>query len=102
MSAHLRYFGLIVLLATSTLPALGQNNGPWRGKQCAVVLTYDDALNVHLDKVIPALDSLDLKGTFYLSGFSPSFRTRVKDWSVVAQSGHELGNHTLYHPYEYS
>jgi sialate O-acetylesterase len=68
------------------------------GKKCAVVLTYDDALNVHLDKVVPALDSLGLKGTFYLSGFFPSFRARAKDWSVVAQKGHELGNHTLYHP----
>ena len=99
-SALLRCFGLIVLLAASTLPALAQNNGPWRGKQCAVVLTYDDALNVHLDKVVPVLDSLGLKGTFYLPGFFPSFRARVKDWSVVAQSGHELGNHTLYHPCE--
>ena len=34
--------------------------------------TYDDALNVHLDNVIPALDSLNLKGTFYLSGYFPA------------------------------
>jgi peptidoglycan/xylan/chitin deacetylase (PgdA/CDA1 family) len=92
------YAGLGILLVTTARLVLGQDNGPWRGKQCAVVLTYDDALNVHLDKVVPALDSLGLKGTFYLSGFSPSFRARGKDWSVVAQSGHELGNHTLYHP----
>jgi sialate O-acetylesterase len=33
-----------------------------------------------------------------LSGFFPSFRERVKDWICVAKKGHELGNHTLFHP----
>jgi sialate O-acetylesterase len=84
------------LLATGQVA--GQTRGEWHGAQCAVVLTYDDALNVHLDNVVPALDSLGLKGTFYLSGFFPSFRARVAEWSVVAQHGHELGNHTLFHP----
>jgi len=91
---------LTILLAITPLPLAGQDSGPWKGKKYAVVLTYDDALNVHLDKVIPALDSLGLKGTFYLSGFFPSFRARARDWSAVAQKGHELGNHTLYHPCE--
>lgn len=71
---------------------------PWKGKKAAVVLTYDDALNVHLDNVIPALDSLSLKGTFYLTASSEAARTRIKDWRNAAAGGHELGNHTLYHP----
>ncbi|MCF2498190.1 sialate O-acetylesterase [Dyadobacter chenhuakuii] len=71
---------------------------PWKGKKCAVVLTYDDALNVHLDNVIPALDSLSLKGSFYLTASSDAARNRIKDWRAAASSGHELGNHTLYHP----
>lgn len=29
------------------------NNLPWQGKKAAVILTYDDALNVHLDNVVP-------------------------------------------------
>ena len=91
---------LTLLLAITPLPLEGLDTGLWKGKKCAVVLTYDDALNVHLDKVVPALDSLGLKGTFYLSGFFPSFRSRIKDWSAVAREGHELGNHTLYHPCE--
>ncbi len=100
LSALLPCVCLIVLLLTQTLPMQAQSDGPWKGKKCAVVLTYDDALNVDLDNVVPALDSLGLKGTFYLSGFFPSFRARIKEWSVVAQRGHELGNHTLYHPCE--
>lgn len=70
----------------------------WKGKKCAVVLTYDDALNVHLDNVIPALDSLSLKGTFYLTASSDAVSKRVNHWRKAAISGHELGNHTLYHP----
>ena len=71
---------------------------PWKGKKCAVVLTYDDALNVHLDNVIPALDSLSLKGTFYLTASSDAGTKRVNAWRKAALNGHELGNHTLYHP----
>lgn len=71
---------------------------PWMGKKCAVVLTYDDALNVHLDNAIPLLDSLNLKGTFYLTASSQAGSTRINDWRKAARNGHELGNHTLYHP----
>ncbi len=75
-----------------------QDKSLWHGKACAVSLTYDDALNVHLDHVVPTLDSLGLKGTFFLSGFFPAFRERVAEWKAVAKKGHELGNHTLFHP----
>ncbi len=70
----------------------------WHGKKGAVVLTYDDALEVHLDNVIPVLDSLGLKGSFYLSAAFPGAKNRIEDWKKAARKGHELGNHTLYHP----
>ena len=88
------------LLVAFAVPMCGQDSGPWNGKKCAVVLTYDDALNVHVDKVLPALDSLGFKGTFYIPGSSQSFRARLDDWSAAAKMGHELGNHTLFHPCE--
>jgi peptidoglycan/xylan/chitin deacetylase (PgdA/CDA1 family) len=75
-----------------------QNATPWNNKKSAVVLTYDDALNVHLDKVVPALDSAGFKGTFYLIGSSTAFTRRIPEWRKAAASGHELGNHTLFHP----
>jgi len=71
---------------------------PWHGKKCAVVLTYDDAINEHLDNAIPVLDSLGLKATFYITAFSSSMQTRMNDWKKLEAKGHELGNHTLYHP----
>jgi len=62
------------------------------------VLTYDDALEVHLDNVIPELDSLGFKATFYLTADFPGSVKRIEDWKSAAQKGYELGNHTLYHP----
>lgn len=66
---------LIVVLwmfVNSSIQAQLNDNTFWRNKRCAVVLTYDDALDVHLDHVIPQLDSSGFKGTFYLTGKSVS------------------------------
>lgn len=89
-------FVLIYLITISI--TIAQEKKEWNNKKCAVVLTYDDALNVHLDKVIPALDSVNLKATFYLSGFFPGCKNRLEDWRKAAHEGHELGNHTMFHP----
>lgn len=70
----------------------------WKGKKCAVVLTYDDALNVHLDNAVTLLDSLSMKGTFYIAGSFEGFKNRMGEWKKAAARGHELGNHTLFHP----
>ena len=83
----------LVLLITSA-----QTKTPWNGKKCAVVITYDDAINQHLDNAVPVLDSLGLKATFYLTAFSTSMQNRLEEWRQLAAHGHELGNHTLYHP----
>jgi peptidoglycan/xylan/chitin deacetylase (PgdA/CDA1 family) len=53
---------------------------------------------VHLDHALPALDSLGLKATFYLSGYSGTVNARIPEWRAAALNGHELGNHTLFHP----
>jgi len=94
----LKNIALIGLLLTGTQITKAQNAQVWNNKQCAVVLTYDDAINVDLDNAIPALDSLNLKGTFYLIGSSPVVSLRMQEWRVAAQHGHELGNHALFHP----
>ena len=71
--------------------------GPWNHRQCAVVLTYDDGIDVDLDRVIPALDSVNLKGTFYLIGSANAGKNRMEEWKRAAADGHELGNHSLFH-----
>ena len=78
--------------------AKSQDKIQWNHKDCAVVLTYDDAIDVDLDNVVPALDSLNLKATFYLIASSPVVDKRLNEWRSIAKNGHELGNHSLYHP----
>lgn len=87
-----------IFLVITLLLSLISYSQPWNGKKCAVVLTYDDAIDQHLDNAIPVLDSLGLKATFYVTGFSNSMQTRLNDWKKLAVTGHELGNHTMYHP----
>ena len=60
-----------------------------------VVLTYDDALNVHLDYVLKHLTRLNSRH-FYLTVAAPVPETGIDDWRKVALNGHELGNHTLF------
>jgi peptidoglycan/xylan/chitin deacetylase (PgdA/CDA1 family) len=89
---------ILPLLLLPVLTGRAQSPGTWNHRQCAVVLTYDDAIDGDLDNVLPALDSLGLKGTFYLIGSSPVVPKRLSEWRLAAQHGHELGNHALFHP----
>jgi peptidoglycan/xylan/chitin deacetylase (PgdA/CDA1 family) len=95
----MKFKAIVILAFTCTAFATSaQSKGSWSGKKCAVVLTYDDALNVHLDNVMPALDSLGLRATFYITAAAPGSKNRINDWKKAAAKGNELGNHTLFHP----
>jgi peptidoglycan/xylan/chitin deacetylase (PgdA/CDA1 family) len=65
------------------------------GTRGAVVLTYDDAMPSQLATAIPALEARGLKATFFLSNVRAA---DVPRWRAVAARGHELANHTLFHP----
>ena len=67
------------------------------GKRCAVSLTYDDGLPVHYGRVGPLLESEGLRGTFYVPGLS-DVQHHPECWRTLAAAGHELGNHSLFHP----
>lgn len=68
-----------------------------QGQRAAVSLAYDDAVPTHLDVAIPALDRHGLKGSFYLTLAAAPVRERLEAWRAAARSGHELGNHSLFH-----
>lgn len=71
----------------------------WPGKaKAAVCLTFDDGLDCHLDKAAPMLEKYGFRGTFNCTGNSASLQNRLKEWRALARRGHELGNHTLFHP----
>jgi peptidoglycan/xylan/chitin deacetylase (PgdA/CDA1 family) len=85
----------VIWLVATSLPASAQSIWP-DGKTAAIVLTYDDAMSSQLDNAVPQLAAAGLKGTFFLSGgMAPEYMRR---WREVQRAGHELGNHSLYHP----
>jgi peptidoglycan/xylan/chitin deacetylase (PgdA/CDA1 family) len=63
-----------------------------------VSLTFDDGLDVQLDVAIPTLDRAGLHGTFFIDVGNGSFSRRHDDWAAAAANGHELGNHSIFHP----
>ncbi len=91
-------FAITMHLLAADLHA--QTPTTWNNKSCAVVLTYDDGLNVDLTYVIPALDSVGLKGTFYICDYFDGLKNQIFKWRQAAANGHELGNHTIWHPCE--
>ncbi|MGB1892738.1 MAG: polysaccharide deacetylase family protein, partial [Candidatus Latescibacterota bacterium] len=66
------------------------------GKRGAVSLTYDDALPVHYEHVAPLLEEHGLRATFYTNVLS--LGANPEAWRQVAAQGHELGNHSIFHP----
>jgi peptidoglycan/xylan/chitin deacetylase (PgdA/CDA1 family) len=72
---------------------------PWNGHTGAVSFTYDDARTSQLPNLLPQLDSLKLKATFFVAstGTGGDFEQKKSDWIKVAQRGHEVANHTRNH-----
>lgn len=87
----------LLLLFCLTFSANAQFTWP-NGAKAAVCLTYDDGLDCHLDVAVPQLDEFGFKGTFYCTGNSPSLYNRMDEWRKIIANGHELGNHSLFHP----
>lgn len=66
-------------------------------RRCIVSLCYDDALPCHFETVAPLLEQYGTRGTFYPHLHSRFLRD-LTAWRRVAAAGHELGNHTIFHP----
>ena len=67
------------------------------GKKAAVILTYDDGLKSQLQIVIPQLEEHNFRGTFFLYGQVVK-EEDIPEWRKASQRGHELGNHSMFHP----
>lgn len=86
----------LAIMAIALLSTSASARTAWPdGTKAAIVLTYDDALESQLATAVPALDAAGLKGTFFLSGVRQSDVVR---WRRTASQGHELANHTIFHP----
>jgi peptidoglycan/xylan/chitin deacetylase (PgdA/CDA1 family) len=90
---------LALLAAVPAASAEPPRPFPWpNGAKAAVVLTYDDGIDIDLDHVAPDLEAAGLRGTFYVPGQSESLARRLSEWRALAARGHELGNHAIFHP----
>lgn len=89
---------LLIAAIASVSTAQNRDARPFawpNGARGAVSLSYDDAVPIHYQRVAPLLEDHDLRGTFYAtvsSIFDPA------PWKTVASAGHELGNHSIFHP----
>lgn len=72
---------------------------PWNGHTGAVSFTYDDARSSQIPNLLPQLDALKIKATFFIAatGTGGDFEARKADWIAVSKNGHELANHTRNH-----
>ena len=93
-------YALLIIVTSEFLYSQDINkNFKWpENKKAAVCLTFDDGLDSHLDNAIPILDSLNVKATFYCPGNKESLHNRTSEWKKIVENGHELGNHSLFHP----
>jgi endo-1,4-beta-xylanase len=112
MKSNIHKYLIVLYLATAfcfiTWSGFGQTYGtnnkadtvfkfPWpEGKKMALSLTFDDARLSQIDTGIPLLDKYGVKATFYIS--PGSLLKRVDKWKMAANNGHDIGNHSVYHP----
>ena len=66
------------------------------GKQMAISLTFDDARPSQVDAGTELLNQYGVKATFVV--VPSSVEKRLDGWKKAVADGHEIGNHTLYHP----
>ena len=66
-------------------------------KTGAVSLTFDDGMASQQTLAIPALDARGMKGTFFV--ITDKVAGDWGPWMNAAVNGHEIGSHTLSHPY---
>ena len=60
-------------------------------------MTYDDGLPVHHQRVAPLLQQHGLLASFFPQ-IQSDIQLQPEKWRSLAQAGHELGNHTIFHP----
>ena len=83
----------------TTVYGQSKNDFKWpNGAKAAFCLTYDDGFFSHINKVVPLLKKYHFKATFYLTPVSASINVEMEKWKSLVKDGHELGNHTVYHP----
>jgi len=93
------FFTILLLSIIATSCAQTEEAFTWpNGSKSAITLTYDDGLPSHINIVAPSLKKHHFKASFFPTLSSPSLYNDMDKWRNLVTQGHELGNHTMYHP----
>lgn len=95
---HLLFFVLSsVFISKNSLAQQDKSAFSWPdGKQIAVSLTFDDARMSQVDVGTSLLNQYGVKATFIV--VPSNVEKRLDGWKKAVADGHEIGNHTLFHP----
>lgn len=66
------------------------------GKQAALSLSFDDARGSQMDVGLQLFREYNAKVTFYV--LPSALEPKLDQWKSAVADGHEIGNHSLYHP----
>lgn len=66
------------------------------GKRVAISLTFDDGRDSQVNGGTALLDKYDVKATFFV--MPSAVERNLEGWKKAVAAGHEIGNHSLYHP----
>jgi peptidoglycan/xylan/chitin deacetylase (PgdA/CDA1 family) len=95
----LLFFLLSITMFSSEITFAQQDTSSFswpKGKQVAVSLTFDDARMSQVDVGTTLLNQYGVKATFIV--VPSGVEKRLEGWKKAVADGHEIGNHTLFHP----
>ncbi|MBK8500720.1 MAG: polysaccharide deacetylase family protein [Saprospiraceae bacterium] len=88
---------LIIGLIISSLYGQDSAAFPWPvGKKAALSLSFDDARLSNVDVGLSLFKKHDVRVTYYV--VPGGVQQRLPQWRQAVADGHEIANHTLYHP----
>ncbi len=93
---------LSTILLSHTISSIGYTQSPtttWSwpdGKKAALSLSFDDARQSQVIQGTQLLNKYGVKATFYV--VPEAMNPVLEGWKAAVAHGHEIGNHTLYHP----
>lgn len=102
MTGKLYLQSAIGLLAFFALTAFAATKQPaakiiWpEGIRAALSLSFDDARASQVEPGAALLDVYNVKATFYV--MPAGVERKLTGWRKIVASGHEIANHTVYHP----
>jgi peptidoglycan-N-acetylglucosamine deacetylase len=88
-------FGTYKLMNARSFQLFGDLTQRVETNEKVIALTFDDGPTNNVKQILPLLDKYNAKATFFLIG--NELEQNLSLGEAIAQSGHQLGNHTYSH-----